>query len=206
MPGPCLACLRVAIKMFRALRRRRVEQIPRRQIVLIHQHASRLDGSQSLRAIGFCDLVVESRLLTKQRLVLGRHVGAPIGTALSLPRTALSASPEMTKPAQGRHAHGEKPSRATMGAPTQPFRERQADGEAFVRRLTHACEGHVQLRPHLLRLWFTSSPDRAYDYPRVPEHIWTGLKAARSAGEYYNLHIRDQYGEPRAPANPWRRR
>ncbi|TQL87435.1 KTSC domain-containing protein [Delftia sp. HK171] len=59
---------------------------------------------------------------------------------------------------------------------------------------------------HLLRLWFTSSPDRPYDYPRVPEHIWTGLKAARSAGEYYNLHIRDQYGEPRAPANPWRRR
>lgn len=35
---------------------------------------------------------------------------------------------------------------------------------------------------HLLRLWFTSSPDRAYDYPRVPEHIWTGLKAARSPG------------------------
>ncbi len=35
---------------------------------------------------------------------------------------------------------------------------------------------------HLMRLWFTSSLDRAYDYPRVPEHIWTGLKAARSPG------------------------
>lgn len=55
----------------------------------------------------------------------------------------------------------------------------------------------------LLRLWFTSSPDRAYDYPRVPEHTWTGLKAARSPGGYYNDHIRDQFGEPHDPANHW---
>lgn len=49
----------------------------------------------------------------------------------------------------------------------------------------------------LLRLWFTSNPVNAYDYPGVPEHIWRGLVTALSPGTYYNDHIRDRYGYPR---------
>lgn len=44
------------------------------------------------------------------------------------------------------HAAGEKPYRATMAAPTQPSREGLSDGDAFVRGLTHACEGYLQPR------------------------------------------------------------
>lgn len=48
----------------------------------------------------------------------------------------------------------------------------------------------------LLRLWFTSEPHLAYNYPHVPAHLWLGLCRAVSAGRYYNDNIRDQYGLP----------
>ena len=67
-------------------------------------------------------------------------------------------------------------------------------------------KGSYDPSTHLLRLWFKSNPDRAFDYPRVPAHIWTELKAAQSAGRYFQQNIHHQYGEPRAPANPWRHR
>ena len=58
----------------------------------------------------------------------------------------------------------------------------------------------------LLRLWFTGNP-QGYDYPHVPTHIWSGLKSAHSAGQYYNQHIRDQYGQPHTrPSRLLRRR
>ncbi|WP_431191535.1 KTSC domain-containing protein [Ottowia testudinis] len=58
----------------------------------------------------------------------------------------------------------------------------------------------------LLRLWFTSAPDKVYDYPSVPAHIWFGLKSAGSAGTYYNEEIRHQYGEQSQPVVRSRRR
>lgn len=66
-------------------------------------------------------------------------------------------------------------------------------------------EGTYEPATRLLRLWFTSEPHRGYDYPNVPAHIWQGLCSAHSAGEYYNLHIREAYGDPRSTP-PWPRR
>ena len=43
-----------------------------------------------------------------------------------------------------------------------------------------------------LTIWFNNS-GRSYDYYNVPLHIWHGLQAASSAGEYFNHFIRDQY-------------
>lgn len=43
-----------------------------------------------------------------------------------------------------------------------------------------------------LSIWFTSS-GQGYDYYHVPVEVWEGLKAASSAGTYFNLYIRDQY-------------
>ncbi|WP_353175805.1 KTSC domain-containing protein [Delftia acidovorans] len=40
----------------------------------------------------------------------------------------------------------------------------------------------------------------------MPAHIWSELKSAQSAGRYFQQNIHHQYGEPRAPANPWRHR
>ena len=84
----------------------------------------------------------------------------------------------------------------------QPERGKSMETHSFAGSRT-LVKGSYSPETHLLCLWFTSSPDRAYDYPRVPEHIWTGLKAARSPGGYYNDHIRDQFGEPHDPANHW---
>lgn len=67
-------------------------------------------------------------------------------------------------------------------------------------------KGSYDPSTHLLRLWFKSNPDRAYDYARMPAHTWTELKAAQSAGRYFRQNIQDQYEEPHAPANPGRRR
>lgn len=50
----------------------------------------------------------------------------------------------------------------------------------------------------VLTLWFTPNPQKGYDYPEVPPHIWAELKAAQSAGEYHNQHIQKQYGPPPA--------
>lgn len=59
----------------------------------------------------------------------------------------------------------------------------------------------------VLTLWFKPNPQRGYNYPRVPAHIWEGLKAAPSAGDYHNMHIQKQYGPPPArKAFPSRRR
>lgn len=49
----------------------------------------------------------------------------------------------------------------------------------------------------MLVLCFTSNQHMEYDYPRVPERIWLGLVSARSKGQYYNAHIRDNYGADR---------
>lgn len=76
---------------------------------------------------------------------------------------------------------------------------------------THSFRGSTTLvkasyesERRLLRLWFTSAPQQAYDYPGVPGHIWSGLKLAASAGSYYNEHIRQQYGHQPTPS--WQRR
>ncbi|MFG0641406.1 KTSC domain-containing protein [Delftia sp. WSY_22] len=86
-----------------------------------------------------------------------------------------------------------------------PERAKPMESHAFVDS-DALLRGSYDPSTRLLSLWFKSSPDRAYDYPRVPAHIWTELKAAQSAGRYFRQNIQDQYGEPRVPANPWRRR
>lgn len=57
--------------------------------------------------------------------------------------------------------------------------------------------GGYDREKQVLVLCFTSNPHMEYDYPRVPERIWTGLVAACSKGQYYNAHIRDTYGSAR---------
>jgi len=47
-----------------------------------------------------------------------------------------------------------------------------------------------------LRIWFVESGG-PYDFYRVPERIYLGLISARSAGTYFNDHIRDQYSSNR---------
>ncbi|RUR68665.1 KTSC domain-containing protein [Variovorax guangxiensis] len=67
-------------------------------------------------------------------------------------------------------------------------------------------KGTYEPTTSLLRLWFTSEPHQGYDYPGVPASVWHGLCLARSAGTYYNEHIRDQYGNGFRPAFGPRRR
>lgn len=43
-----------------------------------------------------------------------------------------------------------------------------------------------------LSIWFVESGG-PYDYYGVPQHIYDGLLGARSAGGYFNDHIRDRY-------------
>jgi hypothetical protein len=38
-----------------------------------------------------------------------------------------------------------------------------------------------------------ASGAQVYEYPGVPEHIFEGLLAADSKGQYYNTYIRDQF-------------
>jgi hypothetical protein len=44
----------------------------------------------------------------------------------------------------------------------------------------------------VLSIQFTSG-HQFYDYIEVPEHVFSGLLAASSAGQYFNEAIRDQY-------------
>lgn len=69
---------------------------------------------------------------------------------------------------------------------------------------TALVRGTYEATTGLLRLWFTSDPHQAYDYPHVPLHLWKGLCLAQSAGNYYNEHIRDQYGDHSHPPPRWR--
>lgn len=43
-----------------------------------------------------------------------------------------------------------------------------------------------------LSIWFVESGG-PYDYYRVPRSVYLGLIGARSAGSYFNDHIRDRY-------------
>jgi lysyl-tRNA synthetase class 2 len=65
--------------------------------------------------------------------------------------------------------------------------------------------GGYDAERQMLVLCFTSNPNMEYDYPRVPDRIWTGLVAARSKGQYYNAHIRDTYGADRIGRQSLRR-
>ncbi|MBL8570498.1 MAG: KTSC domain-containing protein [Phreatobacter sp.] len=47
-----------------------------------------------------------------------------------------------------------------------------------------------------LSIWFRESGG-PYDYYRVPESVYVGLINARSAGIYFNSHIRDRYSSNR---------
>lgn len=47
-----------------------------------------------------------------------------------------------------------------------------------------------------LSIWFVESGG-PYDYYRVPEAVYLGLLNARSAGTYFNDHIRDRYSSNR---------
>lgn len=44
----------------------------------------------------------------------------------------------------------------------------------------------------ILRIWFVESGG-PYDYYGVPAQVYEGLLRARSAGSYYNDHIKDRY-------------
>ena len=44
-----------------------------------------------------------------------------------------------------------------------------------------------------LSIWFTSN-DGPYDYYGVPQFHFDRLCSARSVGQYFNRHIRHQYG------------
>ncbi|RQO57057.1 KTSC domain-containing protein [Variovorax sp. KBW07] len=70
---------------------------------------------------------------------------------------------------------------------------------------TALVEGTYEPATRMLRLWFTSEPHQGYDYPNVPLHLWQGLCSARSAGTYYNDHLREVYGDPRSGPR-WPRR
>lgn len=48
--------------------------------------------------------------------------------------------------------------------------------------------------PEALALDVTFMTGRIYTYFNVPEWTFDGLITAASAGEYFNAHIRDQYG------------
>jgi len=48
------------------------------------------------------------------------------------------------------------------------------------------------LHNNRLFIQFTHNP-KIYEYYRVPESIYSGFMAARSKGDYYNIHIRDHY-------------
>lgn len=43
-----------------------------------------------------------------------------------------------------------------------------------------------------LSIWFHESG--RYDYPRVPERIYRAFLVAGSKGQFFNDHIKDQYG------------
>lgn len=47
-------------------------------------------------------------------------------------------------------------------------------------------------RTQVLQIWFHETGQ--YDYYGVPEHLYKAFLAARSKGQFYNDHIRDQYG------------
>ena len=68
---------------------------------------------------------------------------------------------------------------------------------------TALVRGAYEPTTGLLRLWFTSDPHQAYDFPQVPAHLWQGLCRAKSAGSYYNQHIREQYDDPSRPVPRW---
>ncbi len=98
---------------------------------------------------------------------------------------------------------------ATMEVPTQPSSEgagkNMVETHAFPRSGT-LVKAAYNTETGLLQLWFTGNP-QGYDYPHVPAHLWAGLKLAPSAGRYYNLHIRDQYGQqPKHKSRSWPRR
>ncbi|MBC7149842.1 MAG: KTSC domain-containing protein [Rhizobium sp.] len=47
-----------------------------------------------------------------------------------------------------------------------------------------------------LHIWFVESGG-PYDYYGVPEGVYLGLINARSAGQYFNVYIRDRYSSNR---------
>ncbi len=44
----------------------------------------------------------------------------------------------------------------------------------------------------VLTIWFTHG-GHGYDYFGVPQSVFNGLLSAASAGEFFNLYIREQY-------------
>lgn len=47
--------------------------------------------------------------------------------------------------------------------------------------------------PRTMRMKIRFVQGDAYDFCRVPEHVFTELLNAQSKGNYYNEHIRDRY-------------
>lgn len=74
--------------------------------------------------------------------------------------------------------------------PASPTSAREAHVFAASKAIVR---GEYSPGTRLLRLWFTSAPTRAHDYPNVPAAVWRGLCEARSAGNYYNRNIRHEY-------------
>lgn len=54
----------------------------------------------------------------------------------------------------------------------------------------------AEYRNGTLSIWFVESGG-PYDFYGVPEYVYNGLLSARSAGTYYNDHIRDRYSSNR---------
>jgi len=45
-----------------------------------------------------------------------------------------------------------------------------------------------------LTIWFTNK-HIGYEYPNVPENLYIRFLNSASKGEFYNDHIREQYGD-----------
>lgn len=59
------------------------------------------------------------------------------------------------------------------------------------------AKGAYNTATRVLTIWFTSNPQKPFDYMRVPPNIWAGLTSAHSTGTYYTDHIRGIYGDHR---------
>ena len=68
-----------------------------------------------------------------------------------------------------------------------------------IRQFNSSAIGKAGYNPatRVLTIWFTSNPQKPFDYMGVPPGIWSGMLLARSTGTYYTDHIRGIYGDHR---------
>lgn len=58
--------------------------------------------------------------------------------------------------------------------------------------VSSSAMSRIEWENGVLSIWFIGSG--RYDYPGVPESLYLAFLAASSKGQFYNDHIKDQYG------------